>query len=406
MIMRNADFQPLPETHQSDRSQSLVGTFAGFQVHVDSDFEKHMDEWRELEAHANDPGSVYGWCVAWYRAHTSDPHLEPVIIVGTDASGRPGFLIPLERRKIGLLNALVTPGADHTPYCAGLFSPRARQAFDRDTLKRMLNRVAAALGGIDVLIMDGFSDMEISADHPFRHLQRIPSDHLSFRFALSNDFEALYRAKANSKKRNDFRRWERRLRELGDIQVRSAQSRQEHWRLICAVLQQKTEQLASMQVDNPFAKANIRAFYHQLIDSHLFGDDCHPHLTALLLDGEPIACNFGIVVGSTYFGLILSRAPGPHNRCGPGNLLVYETFKSLCEAQLQTCDLGTGGGRHKDIWSDQAVQRYCVLEPFNLKGMAFVAARKMRAGARARIKRSDKLMAAVNRYRRYRRRPE
>ena len=406
MTMGIAGTQRLSELPQTNQSARTIGTFSGFQVRVDSAFENYMGEWRELEIHANDPGSIYGWCVAWYRAHLSDPQSEPVVIVGSDAHGRPGFLIPLERRKIGLLTALVTPGADHTPYCAGLFSPLARDAFDRDALKHMLNRVAAALGGIDILIMDGLSQIEIDSQHPFRHLRRIPSDHQSFRFAMGDDFEALYCAKANSKKRNDFRRWERRLRELGDVRICSARSRQEHWQLIGAVLQQKTEQLASMQVDNPFEKANIRAFYHQLINSSAFGDDAHPHLTALLLDGEPIACNFGMVVGSTYFGLILSRAPGPHNRCGPGNLLVYETFKSLCNAQMRTCDLGTGGGRHKDIWSDQTIQRYCVLEPFNLKGMAFIAARKIRADARARIKRSGKLMAAIDRYRRYRRRPE
>jgi CelD/BcsL family acetyltransferase involved in cellulose biosynthesis len=344
-------------------------------------------EWAFLERCARDQSTCPAWSIAWYDAHKDVAKYAPVIILGRNKAGKPVFLLPLLKKKIGPFNVLVRPGWKHSAYFGCLFSPELRLQITSENNDVFWQSIFCSVPDIDAVIIDGLAPDRLEQDNPLIHLPLLHSENPSFRMAIGDDWQARYTAKNSSKVRSNDRRREKRLAETGKLKFHIALQLEEKYQLLSTLLQQKSDQFAQAGSADPFNDDQIHAFYKKLIEIDHRKPNPSVFISALLLDGEPLAVNMGLIHNDEFHGLLISMRTGDCRRFAPGRQLLLNTARHLSGCGIKTLDFGVGEMSYKSDWCDETIQRFHVLAPLNIKGQILVQGARLAAKLKGRIKR-------------------
>lgn len=366
--------------------------------------------WRALEAEAAPfatPYQRFDWVRAFVETELgTEPQAQAGrlrVIVLRDVRGRARTILPLTvSRAHGVSTARVV-GAKHANFHMPFFACAEAAALVPESLTAALVAAGRA-GGIDLFLLDhqprvfdGMPNPLSAGGHP------CPSDAYGMR--LGPDAEATLKRAFSGDARKKLRAKERKLVEAhGPVLHRVATTQEMVDTILDAFFAQKAARFAAMGILDPYADPAARRFVQaatRIAPGRVPAIEVH----ALVAEasGRVFATFGGAVDARRFSGIWTSFDPDPEiGRSSPGDLLLSKLIGQQTEAGRHAFDLGVGEARYKANTCDETIELVERIIPVTLAGRAHAWIALGRLEARRRIKRSPRLLAAVQRLRRLR----
>jgi CelD/BcsL family acetyltransferase involved in cellulose biosynthesis len=344
-------------------------------------FEALAGEWDDLvRAMARpSPFLLHGWLAEWWRHYQKGAEL--AVQVARKEGRLVGALPVVVRRRAGVRVASFMGGRTAV-------LPDVLLARDSDPALagQLLERLAS--GGCDVADFHGLpagSRVAAALGPRLGLIQRIESPVLD----LTPGWDAVYRSKTTSKKRNLHRRRRRQLSELGDVTVSVA-----HKLPDLQIALEEAFRLHNMRWEGrpdgsgfatPIGKQFQRAALQRLVTLDV------PRITMLWLDGRAIAFHYWFALEGCMYVHRLAFNP-EFSRWSPGLVNTLDAIEAADEEGLTRVEFLGGGERYKLELADGLSPLY---HGFGLasgaRGRAYAAANLAAIRTRLRLKRSPRL---------------
>jgi len=318
-------------------------------LQVGDDVESLEADWTALQETAPyTPSQTYGYAKAWVRNVLAPDDRPPVFAVGY-AGERPVFLWAFQRERAFGQPVLTWLGQGHANYNMGLNAPEAAKGLRSGDVKRLLAHVAEVAGVSAALLHAQPFDWD-GVPNPFSRLSHQPHPSAGYAVKLGN-FEELYHGRFGKQSRRKYARRERKLgEEGGTVRFGWGDSDEEQRELLEIFFQQRELQFAKMGVEDPFTPP-IRDFCRALV-TLLKGDPARLCMGYLQV-GDHVAATFsGSICRDTLAVSMSSLAESDMERYSPGLVLLRREIEWACNEGLAYYDIGVGGARHKERWSD------------------------------------------------------
>jgi len=369
-------------------------------VEIHRDIPELRDLWRNFQAVARGgPHDTWEWADAWAR--TAGKASAPLIAIGRDASGQILFLLPLTIRKRAGCDILEWLGAEQGNYTSGLFHPAAWTEQTLPRGKDLLARVLGALPRIDAVHL---ADQPLAIGNtlnPFARLPGIPAASEGHAFPLNAAWHKHFKESFSSHHRNNIRRSERQLGELGAVRFDVVEHGPVRSQVMDGIITEKRIWFADRGLPDCFANAAVREFFRLLVQ--IPDTDAGPaiRIFTLSVGDEIVATNLGLIYQNKFYGLIASTTAGPMRRHSPGRLLFLRLVEYLANEGIETLDCGAGEDLEKLRWCTQRRERWNAIVPVTAKGFVYAAALKSMLFIKRQIKQSPRLWNQVNRLRKW-----
>jgi CelD/BcsL family acetyltransferase involved in cellulose biosynthesis len=339
------------------------------------------DGWDELvQAMARpSPFLLHGWLLAWWRHEGHGAELAVHVAWRGE-------------RLVGAVPLCVVRrhGLRVTNFMGGVHSALADLLVGEQEPESTTHALAERAAAIDHDLADLFglpaaSRLAQALGTRLRMIERIEAPVLD----LSIGWDAAYRAKTDSKKRNLHKRRRRQLSELGTLEVVRARSLAELEPALADAVRLHEARWSGRPDGSGFATDDGRLFNSEALTVLAARDAAR--IVTLKLDGRPIAFHYYLVFARRMYVYRLAFDP-EFARFSPGLLATLDALEWAGEEGLERVEYLGGDERYKLELSDR-------LEPLSQgiglartnRGKAYVAARLAAIRVRRRLKRSQRL---------------
>lgn len=380
---------------------------AGLTVEIFSDLPAAESLWRALEASPGclaTPYQRFDWVAAFATATIgSDPDCAEGalrIVVLRDAAGHPLILLPLHLTcgRGGLIARVV--GDKHANLHLPLFTSREAAATPADRIVAALVEAGRSMG-IDAYALDHQPRFWDGAANPLARGHSCPSD--AYGMILGPDPDAtlwrLYKGEARKK----MRAKERKLVEaFGPVEFVEARTPEEIASILSSFYAQKSVRMASMGFQDPYADPAIRLFLETAARSLGRSEPAALEIHALRrkADGYVFATFAGAVDRERFSGMWNSFDTDPDlSRFSLGEMLLMHLIATQTGKGRRAFDLGVGEARYKSNICEETIALVETVIPVTLRGHAFALWARGRNRLKRQVKRSPRLVKAVQRLR-------
>lgn len=371
-----------------------------YTVTVDEDMAAVAAEWRAFEkTAAMTVFQSYAWLSTWASTAGARRGSRPRIVTVRDREARTVMILPLAlERRMGV-EALVWMGEQEADYLAPLVDPSADVTPGGRRMTSICIEIARAVPEACALIFERTVSQIGETANPLCRLPSAEHPCRAHALTLGNDWDTLYAARRGRNTRKRDRQRRRRLEELGALRFEIAVDASSRHRMLDTILAQKAHWFAARGIADPFISGGASEFLHALIDDPVASQDLH--ISALTLDGEVVAGNFGYLSNAELHAVIGSVTDGEAARHSPGNVLLHELFRWCISHGLTKFDFTIGDEPYKKEWCDTELELRDIRLPVTLMGFVALAPRAIRAAAVRAIKRSPRVYALAYAARRY-----
>ncbi len=360
-------------------------------------------EWRAL--FSRDGTSIYqsvDWIACWLAAAAPAQGIRPAIVALSDGAELV-MVLPLGVERIGPFRLARHLGGEHANIRMPLVAPAWRGAADAASADRLLARIAAAIGGVDVFDFDALpADQDGTPLFLARHPAALPARCNVGTLRLQPDFAALLAAHRGARKSKKHRWQTNALAPIGGYSLRRAASRAEAEAMFEAFLTEKAAWFRRMGIADSFAAPGVADFFRALIARRWREGD---ETTAIDIDAIEFGGSLHAILGSgrangRQSGYFLAIAEDEWRRISPGELLIHDVVAAACARGTKLFDLGRGEERYKASWLDHTETHVRLLRPVTLRGRAAILGLRMRDAIERRIRNDARLWGLVTRLRR------
>jgi len=334
------------------------------------------DEWDALVRAMPRPSPflLHGWLLAWWRYHGRGRRL--AVHVAHEDGRLTGALPLFVERRMGLRVARFL-GRDAAALADVLLAAGA----DPSTASRLVDRARAS--GADLADLFGLTRdgrLAAAAGDALLLVPRAEAPVLD----LDQDWDALYRSRTSSKRRNLHRRRRRQLEQLGTVSFEVVRDPDG---LACAVEEAFRLHAARWQ-DRPeasgFASPTGRAFHRAALQA--LAPLGVPRIALLKVGGRAVACNYHFLLEDCLYFHELAFDPAIA-RWSPGQVTTLAVLEAAAAERARRVEFLGGAERYKLELADR-------LEPLfqgiglaaTPQGRAAVAARAASVRGRQRLK--------------------
>lgn len=277
--------------------------------------------------------------------------VEPVFLLISHESGTPVMLAPLavtRRSGMTLLQFIDFGLADYN-------APLLHRSLGRElTRNRFMECWRAALdmiGPVDAVRLDKMPSHINGSANPFLHLGC--HEHAnSHQAVLKGDFSGFLKSRS-SNMLADARRKRRRLAEKGKLEFCIAQTPGRAELFASAMIRFKSRRYRATRVDDMFERRAYRDFYLELAREG--AADGIVNVSALTLDGSPIAVHWGVVSQNRFYWLMPAFDLDRWWSYSVGRLLLQDLIGWCYEQRVSTFDFTIGNEPYKSQWADQSM---------------------------------------------------
>jgi CelD/BcsL family acetyltransferase involved in cellulose biosynthesis len=290
-------------------------------VEIETRLGEALDRWSRLEAHGVASAfQTTAYLTAWFDAFGRAPGCQPVFVFvrvgGEDAIG-----LPLVRERGRWLARIGFADDRIGDYAVAMVDRGRRDLPDFDRLWPLilaslppssyveLLKIPALpwLPGPDLTSIPNLERLSASAHPvPIPDNGRDPADSI-----------------LAARTRADLRRRRRRLEELGSVKFRVAADRGEALRWCERMIRYRLDRFAAIGRRDDLSDERFRRF---LVDLCSRGVGLAV-VSALLLNDEPVAIQYGLLHERRYYQIVTSFRDGPWSVLAPGRLLMLETLR-------------------------------------------------------------------------------
>lgn len=346
-------------------------------------FEALAPEWDDLVVAAPRPSPflLHGWLSAWWQ-HA--PGRQIRIEVGLSGE-RLVAAIPLELATHAGLTVARVMGHHHTALADVVAAADHRE----DAVPFALEALAST--GADYVDIFGFADgssLHRAADASGAFVvRRVEAPTLD----LTEGWDAVYRAKTTSKKRNLHKRRRRQLSSLGDLTMTVARSEPELAAALEDAFVLHDLRWRGRPDGSGFATAAGRRFHHEAVRRLAVKDVAR--ILLLRVDGRPIAFHYYFVLEQQMYVHRLAFDPA-FARYSPGQIATLAAIEAAAEEGVRRVEFLGGGERYKMELADTQEPLYELVGfPTTRRGAAAAWLTRRSIETRLALKRSDRLHA-------------
>ncbi|MBZ9938208.1 GNAT family N-acetyltransferase [Mesorhizobium sp. BR1-1-16] len=361
-------------------------------------------EWRALfESAGSNVYQSFEWTDCWLTTAAPALGVRPAV-VALRWEGQLVMLIPLGIERIGPLRVARYLGGEHANIRMPLAAADWRSPIDDAATDRLLARVAAALGGVDLFDFDALpADQPETTHFLASHRAARPARCNVGTLPLEADFAALLAAHRGAKKSKKHRWQKNALAPVGGYRLRRAQTGAEAAAMFDTFLGEKAAWFRRMGIADSFAEPGIAPFFRALIARRWAGDEN----TVIDIDAIEFDGGLHAILGSgtamgRQSGYFLAVADDEWRRISPGELLIHDVIAAACARGTRLIDLGRGEERYKASWLDRTETHVRLLRPVTLVGRIGALALRARDAAERRVRNDERLWRLVMRLRRSR----
>lgn len=333
---------------------TLASDLADYELAICDTFQNCAGIWRELERDVHIPVfQTYAWMECWYNAIGKARGVTPAIVTVRDrTSGRPVLLLPFGTDTVLGLKTLVWMAQAEADYHAPLTTPHFSARCTPHLMRQIIAKVVQEISGLHAINLIKTATKFEGTANPVALLPHDLHPSAAHAIALSHkDFDALYASRRGKSTRRKDKQRLRRMSNIGEVDFVVARHTAEQHSMLDKILAQKACWLAARGITDPFAGEDVKQFLHGLIDSKEAEKDLH--ISALTLDGDVVAGNFGYVHAGRFYAVIGSFVDGEIARHSPGILHLHEMLKWCFANNCHTYDLTVGDEGYKSDWCDE-----------------------------------------------------
>lgn len=332
------------------------------------------------------PFQTLGFLKAFY-AHLPDNCSALIISVHDEASGRLAMVLPLIRRRTAALCYIEAADlglADYAaPIIADWFHPAQKE------MTAIWAKLRSALPQADILLLKKLpARLEGGRPNPLVLLPNTMDMATITKTAALNDCDAPSHYRKSGIYKDGMKKL-RKLRTLGSVEFRLAQTEDEALVLFDHLVEQRLTRFQSLDRPEPLAILAIREFYREFVGKGvgarqlLFG--------GLYIDGQCIATDLGILNGKTLHRIINSMNTGEWSRHSPGTIVFMLMLDEASQHGVRYCDIGVGEYAYKERLTGTEMQLYERHEVLAMRGGIALAVARARRFARRGLSRFPQL---------------
>lgn len=348
-------------------------------IDAQPEFAALADEWDALvEAMPRpSPFLLHGWLSAWWRT-TGGGDRPQVHVARRD--GRLVGALPLAVRSRAGVRRTEFLGGMHSALGDLLLAPGEGEEVGERLLARALD---ARYDYFDLFGLPAGSRLAEVAGPRLRLIERVEAPVLD----MPDGWDAVYRAKTGSKKRNLHRRRRRQLSELGRLEVEVARTWDELEPALEDAFRLHRLRWEGRPDTSDFGSEEGRRFHRAAIEALAPRDV--PRLVMLRLDGRAIAFHYYLALGGAMYVHRLAFDPEVA-RFSPGLVNTLDALEAASEEGLTRVEFLGADERYKVELADRMEPLYQGLGVASgVRGRAMVMGRFAAIRTRRRLKRSE-----------------
>jgi CelD/BcsL family acetyltransferase involved in cellulose biosynthesis len=381
-------------------------SFAGriVRVAVFDDMAAAEPFWRSLErddAWAT-PYQRFDLLAAWQHHVGARQGIVPFIVTGFDVAGRPLFLWPFGRKRMGPFWLAGFLGSKHASFNLGLWRRDLADAIGASDIRNLLARIAAGRDPVDLLALYSQPRSWAGVANPFALLPRQLSAEDGSCLNLSASATAGIEAAVSPAMRSRLRIKERKLKKLAEYGYIQATSAADIDRLLDAFFALKAVHMRAQGLTNVFARPGVAEFVRQA--SHIKLPNGRPliELHALEGDGEVLALYGAVVDPYRFSAMFNTYTLSNHARHSPGLILLQHMIGACAERGARSFDIGVGRAHYKSFFCKEPEPLFDTFLALTSRGRLAAPAFRTAFAAKRMIKAKPALWAAVQFLRRFR----
>ncbi|MHC2087181.1 GNAT family N-acetyltransferase [Methylobacterium sp. CM6244] len=317
------------------------------------------------------------WATAVAERLSTESKAEPIIVEVTDANGRPVMLVPLARLRHRGYQTITWLDLGVCDYAAPILAPGID--LSADEMPQAWTAIRDVLPRTDLIQISRIPDDVNGRPNPFASLPgNRRMDMQASGVAIDGDAETLLSRLCRPSTLKDMAKLRRRLERAGAVTFVEARSAGEVDRIFDALVEQRRSRFAEIGRFNLLSRPDVEAFYRDGAHRGLTGGPVR--LFGLAVDGEWIACAYGLVHGGTFHGILLTMAGEAWRNTSPGLHIVAETLRWARAEGLGYFDFTVGVMPYK---SDFGVQTRDLSELFEVVTLRGHLVKRLIAGTEA-----------------------
>jgi CelD/BcsL family acetyltransferase involved in cellulose biosynthesis len=380
---------------------SLAGRIV--RIEVFDDMAAAEPFWRALErddAWAT-PYQRFDLLAAWQHHVGAQKGIVPFIVIGFDVAGRPLFLWPFGRKRVGPITVAGFLGSKHASFNIGLWRRDLAAAISDSDIGNLFGRVGAGHDPVDLLALYSQPLSWAGLPNPFALLPR----QLSAEDGSCLNLDAtpgVVAAAVSPTMASRLRIKERKLKKLAGYRYIHASSTADIDRLLEAFFALKAVHMRAQGLTNVFAEPGVAQFVRQASHIKLAGGRPLIELHALEGDGEVLAL-FGAVVDPYRFSAMFNTYTlSKHARHSPGLILLQHMIAACAQRGSRSFDIGVGRAHYKSFFCKEPEPLFDTFLALTSHGKLAAPAFRTAFAAKRMIKSKPALWAAVQFLRRFR----
>ena len=329
-----------------------------------------LDCWAEVET----GGSLtvfqsLRWLHLWAQTLGSAASVQLLLVRVDDAHQRTVMIWPLIRRWRNGLQVLEGIDQGVSDYHAPLLLP----GFAAHDAAKIVKTALQALPAADLLHLTKlpvrYGDR---VDNPLLTLPHLPMRCAAHATRIGADWPAFYAKTASPAQRKAMRRNQRRLAEHGRVEFVVATTPEQQEMLLTALIEQKRRRCHEKGWRDPFADPAMQAFYRGLAASPI------GHLSALCLNGRPLAVHLGAIYHRRFHYLMPSFEAGAWQRFSCGRLLLEAEMEWSATHGCPVFDFTIGDHDYKSHWNTEVTALAEILIGLSWRGRIAASALHLR----------------------------
>ncbi|HEY6258634.1 MAG TPA: GNAT family N-acetyltransferase [Xanthobacteraceae bacterium] len=370
-------------------------------VEVFQDLEAAEPYWRALERDDawTTPYQRFDLLAAWQRHVGARQGIVPYIVVGFDLAGRPLFLWPLGRKRIGPFTLAGFLGSKHASFNIVLWRRDLAATISEEEVRGVLGQIARARDGVDLIALYCQPLSWAGIANPLASLPRqLSAEDGSCLHLVPGGAAAAVSPGMQSRLRDK----ERKLKKLPGYRYLQPDRAEDIDRLLGAFFELKAVHMRSQGLTNVFAEPGVAEFVRAASHIRLANGRPLIELHALEGGGEVLAV-FGAIVDRYRFSAMFnSYTLSQHARHSPGLILLRHMIGACAERGAASFDIGVGRAHYKSFFCKEPEPLFDTFLPLTPRGRLAAPAFRAAFAAKRVIKSRRALWAAVQFWRRFR----
>lgn len=264
-----------------------------------------------------------------------------------ELDGQAVALLPLWRRRVKGIRLLSWFPGPHVGCNAPLVDAARLATLGSVGRAALWSAMLTTLDGADLIYLKSVPQLFVDGVDLFAELGELIAAETLYRAQFASWDEANTTQRSKSRRKHDRQQGER-LEALGQVGFEEVRNGPDALPVLDVMFRQRAARFVAIGVVDPFAIADVRAFYDATVAPNS-GIDVRLHV--LRLNGEIVAVRYNIAHGERLFCLISSMSDDATIQTGsPGKQCLLRVMQTVFEAGYRMFDMGAGFTDEKRHW--------------------------------------------------------